>query len=159
MKNNLRVCRMCGKLFDEKMVAKHEAECSERPGTIIVNNKPPKEYNKKIAEGVNVKALYLYEKKVLDFIKGEEHSIFLEREPDNEFDSNAIKVIAKWIEGNTEKSEIVGYVPREISAKVAKHSGEAIIGCLQYIRLPKKQTQNRPRVEPQLFYDIYLAKY
>ncbi len=149
---------MCGNLFDEKIIVKHEAVCSERPETIVVNNKPPKEYKEKLAEGLTVAGLYIHEKKVLEFIKGENHSIILEREPENDYDANAIKVIAKWVEGNTGRTEMVGYVRKDIAAKIAKHSGKPIIGCLQYISLPKKQTKDNPRVGPELFYDIYLAK-
>ncbi len=158
MGSNLRCCRMCGKLFDAKIIVKHEAVCSEGPETIAINHKPPKEYKKKIAKGLTVAGLYQYEKSALKFINGENHSIILEREPENKYDANAIKVIAEWVEGSKNKSEIVGYVPKDISAKIAKHSGKEITGCLQCVRLPKKQTKNSPKVEPQLFYDIYLKQ-
>lgn len=50
---------------------------------------------------------------------GVKTDVVLVREPKNQFDKNAIKVIVRWRKGEELKRAQVGYIPRETAEKVA----------------------------------------
>lgn len=71
---------------------------------------------------------------VEDFIRGVlatqkaspegEYSVLLERDPDNEFDEFAIKVIGHWETGHNKGRRHIGFVPKKIAYKIAMNVEE-----------------------------------
>lgn len=56
-------------------------------------------------------------RKLID--KGEKVSIVLVREPGNEKDPNAVKVLTRWKKGDQTRRAQIGYLPKETAAIVA----------------------------------------
>lgn len=126
---------------------------TEYKGPITINAKPTKRFTKQIASGVSVAGISHRKEVVKQLIKGSGRKIILEKEPDNAYDKNAIKVIGRWIdEQGNEMKQLVGYVPKEIAKKIAeKYSDNDILGCLLVIYQPK-ENKNAGMV-----FDIYAA--
>mgnify|MGYP000940617809 CR=1 FL=1 len=74
------------------------------------------------------------------FISGRDRSLILERDPGNQFDPNAIRVIARWrgATGSEHQAQI-GWVPRAVAARVAHRArGIPLCGALKTLFRPDK---------------------
>lgn len=89
----------------EKQARNMQGE-TEYKGPITINAKPTKRFTKQIASGVSVAGISHRKEVVKQLIKGSGRKIILEKEPDNAYDKNAIKVIGRWIDeqGNEMKN-------------------------------------------------------
>ncbi|NGB68157.1 restriction endonuclease [Staphylococcus aureus] len=87
-------------------------------------------------KGNELKEELLYEDKVYEISDYEViPGVFLQKEPDNPYDENAIKVMI-----SNEYSEFhVGYVPREYASRLANHM-DNIVSCNAYINGGKYKT-------------------
>lgn len=87
-------------------------------------------------KGNELKEELLYEDKVYEISDYEViPGVFLQKEPDNPYDENAIKVMI-----SNEYSEFhVGYVPREYSSRLVNHM-DNIVSCNAYINGGKYKT-------------------
>lgn len=50
---------------------------------------------------------------------GQKVSVVLVREPENEKDANAVKVLTRWKKGEQTRRAQIGYLPAEVAAEVA----------------------------------------
>lgn len=87
-------------------------------------------------KGNELKEELLYEDKVYEISDYEViPGVFLQKEPDNPYDENAIKVMI-----SNEYSEFhVGYVPREYASRLVNHM-DSIVSCNAYINGGKYKT-------------------
>lgn len=53
------------------------------------------------------------------FVQGKGQRIEFEREPDNPHDSNAIRILGFWKSWFSEKSDHIGYMPRDVAQVIA----------------------------------------
>ena len=84
---------------------------------------------------------------VEEFINGSAQKVVLEKEPDNGYDPNAIKVIGKWKDQNQKEQEgMIGYIPKEVAAEI---SNKELLGCVNTIY---KRTE---KYNPGVKLDIY----
>lgn len=94
-----------------------------------------------------------YQKDATAFTLGSDRQLSLEREPDNEVDQNAIRVIGVWFDKNGQEHRgRLGYVPRDIAGWVAEalEPEVPVFGFIQTVTLPFKGKQ--PRVTLDLAY-------
>jgi tetratricopeptide (TPR) repeat protein len=93
----------------------------DNKNVIRINQKQPKGFPKKAAEFVSVAGITMNgrEQIAIEFLKGTERKIELQREPDNQYDKNAIAVHGHWSSGNESKSGKLGYLPREVAVKLS----------------------------------------
>lgn len=68
-------------------------------------------------------------KDALAFARGKHHSLTLEREPDNQADSNAIKIIGHWSGWWLKHSRMLGYVPKEVASRIASADVSAVVAA------------------------------
>lgn len=74
------------------------------------------------------------------FLSGRGRSLLLERDPGNQYDPNAIKVIGRWrgAKGSENEGQI-GWVPKEIAAKIARQAKDVpIYGAIKMLFKPEK---------------------
>ena len=71
------------------------------------------------ADRLEVMGLHRQKLAAIQFIKGREQRIEFEREPENQYDKNAIKVFGCWKGWFLKRREFLGYVPREVAKVVA----------------------------------------
>ncbi|MCM3572515.1 HIRAN domain-containing protein [Mesobacillus subterraneus] len=95
---------------------------SDNHNVIRINQEQPKGFPKKAAEFVPVVGISMNNRTetAIEFIKGTDRRIELQKEPDNEYDKNAIVVVGHWVSDGESKSGKLGYLPKEIAAKLAK---------------------------------------
>ncbi|MCK9326101.1 MAG: HIRAN domain-containing protein [Bacteroidales bacterium] len=119
---------------------------------IKINAHPAAKFTNLVAKDVAVAGISYRQNTALKLIEGSGRKIVLEKEPDNEYDKNAIKVLGKWVEGDKYKTEQVGYVPKEVAAEIAKkYPDNKLEGCLRVIFKPTKENSAGIR------FDIYAA--
>lgn len=112
-------------------------EYTNKPATITINARPTKRFTKLVAEDVPVAGISYRQEVITKLIEGTGRKILLEREPDNKHDKKAIKILARWKVEDEEYIEHVGYVPKEIAAKIAKkYPNNDLLGCLSVIFTP-----------------------
>jgi hypothetical protein len=87
---------------------------------------------------------------VLKFIKGASREIELRPEPENPHDKNAVAVIGHWDHYGTEKSALIGYLPKPILRDI---KGEEIASDLSGVFHP-----NRPDVTPGVRIAIFYRR-
>jgi hypothetical protein len=77
-------------------------------------------------------------KNAMAFISGRDRSLLLERDPENRYDPNAIRVMGRWRGAAGSEHEMqIGWVPREIAKKIAEQiEGAPIYGALQTMFKP-----------------------
>lgn len=87
-----------------------------------------------LTRDIAVNGISKYQSNVLDFLNGSNHrGIRIEREPNNPYDKNALKVIGIW----EDKETLFGYVPKEYAGKVVRlYPQVEIRGILNRIYLP-----------------------
>jgi hypothetical protein len=94
---------------------------------------------------VQVAGISYREEIATDYVmRGMNRHLELEREPTNVKDSNAIKVIAVWEQGGELRRGHIGYVPAEISKKIAERHNDALLAAVPIVVLPpdrKHQSQ------------------
>jgi hypothetical protein len=91
---------------------------------IRLNQGPPDiapESPEKFKGDVPVAGVFDREEAVNDFVSGENRTVELEREPTNEHDPNAVKVIGSWTDRRGEiREEQLGYLPAEVAQELAE---------------------------------------
>ena len=97
----------------------------EPPHVVHVNQHAPKGLARKLKEYVEVAGV-TYEGRqatLQAFIDGSARRIELVRDPDNEFDPNAVRVVGAWTGlGGDEQTGLLGWLPKEVAAELAaKH--------------------------------------
>jgi hypothetical protein len=108
---------------DSEYMVRIKQEWPEGIGTSLIKKCGPYRY------GLNVTGVSKpeHEELVTFFVLGSNWQVFLEREPDNSHDKNAIKVCGKWTNRNGKiRNGHLGYVPA-FEAKLLKN--EPIIGA------------------------------
>jgi hypothetical protein len=65
----------------------------------------------------------------LEWILGEDCGVQLRREPDNQYDSNAVAVHAVWKNQGRRRSAKIGHLPKECAALLAAEFPEAKLGA------------------------------
>jgi hypothetical protein len=65
----------------------------------------------------------------------------LKRDPQNPYDQNAIEVIGYWRdEKGKEQSGFLGYVPRDLAARLARETPSAqLVATLETLILPRRK--------------------
>lgn len=101
---------------------------------VRIIQKPPKGTPKKVAELVSIAGIKRREKEALKVITSESFSMRLEKEPDNPYDKNAIKVFGDCEINGEETSYFLGYIPKEEAKKLAKY--EVLKATVRMIFLP-----------------------
>lgn len=86
----------------------------------------------KVNDYVKVSGVSRYQKKVHRFIRGDNRRVELEREPDNEYDENAIRVIGMWEENGADRRAHIGYVERKTAQRIAENYPEAEMTAFLY---------------------------
>lgn len=95
---------------------------SDNQNVIRINQEQPKGFPKKAAEFVPVVGITKDNRlnTAVKFIKGIDRRIELQKEPENEYDQNAIAVNGHWVSDGVSNSGKLGYLPREVAAKLSK---------------------------------------
>ncbi|MGB9833644.1 MAG: HIRAN domain-containing protein [bacterium] len=77
----------------------------------------------------------------LSFAYGNERSLELKRDPQNPYDPNVVEVLGHWRdEKGKEHSGFLGYVPRELAARIAKEAPSAnLVATLETLILPPEK--------------------
>ena len=77
----------------------------------------------------------------LSFAYGKERSLELKRDPQNPYDQNAIEVIGHWRdEEGKERSGLLGYVPRELAARLAQEAPSSqLFATLETLVFPRRK--------------------
>src|SRR5699024_7502577 len=83
--------------------------------------KAPKGTPKKVAEFVSVAGVQRNQDDAIKVISGDTFSFKLEKEPNNPYDKNAIKVIGIFEASGEEKSLFIGYVPKEVAKEIVMY--------------------------------------
>lgn len=98
---------------------------------IRINQQPPPGLPRKLAEFVAVAGITQPDTLPMAraFISGSSRKLELVRILDHPVDPNAIAVIGHWIEGDTEHTARLGYLPADVAAKVAKVASDIPIGA------------------------------
>jgi hypothetical protein len=115
---------------------------------------PPRWLPTKLAEYVEVAGISQPDARAAAeaFCAGEQQYLELERDPDNAFDPNSIKVIGVWTESGTktERREQIGWMPRALAAMIATAAPEApLAATVRVVFLP------RPDAGPGLRFDVW----
>lgn len=94
---------------------------SDNQNVIRINQEQPQGFPKKAAEFVPVAGITLDNRlnTAIEFIKGTERRVELQKEPDNHYDKNAVAVYGHWVSAGLSRSGKLGYLPREIAAKLS----------------------------------------
>ncbi|MGB9554024.1 MAG: ImmA/IrrE family metallo-endopeptidase, partial [bacterium] len=104
---------------------------------------PPPEEAKLFAQGIEVAGISFdsARENALSFAYGKERSLELKRDPQNPCDQNAIEVIGHWRdEKGKEYSGLLGYVPRELAARLAQEAPKAQLSAtLETLILPRRK--------------------
>jgi Zn-dependent peptidase ImmA (M78 family) len=104
---------------------------------------PVPERAKLFAQGIEVAGISFDSARdnAVHFVYGKEHSLELKRDPQNPYDQNAIEVIGHWRdEKGKEHSGLLGYVPRELAARMAKDaSSSQLYATLETLILPRRK--------------------
>lgn len=108
-----------------------------RARIIWVNERPPAGMTRKLGHNVSVAGISQPEQQAaaVQFLSDESTacSLSLERDPHNEFDRNAIKVIGSWSDRKgIAHTARLGWVPRDVAAEIASKARDGPLGaCLQ----------------------------
>jgi len=92
----------------------------DMPNTVRINSKPPVGKDLRIKENLTVVGISFKDKidAVMNFVYGRKRSIVLVREPDNEYDSNAIAVHGVFHDDEGQHfSGHIGYIPKQYAKK------------------------------------------
>jgi len=104
---------------------------------------PPPEGAQLFAQGIEVAGISFESSRenALSFAYGKERSLELRRDPQNPFDQNAIEVIGRWRDKERKEcSGLLGYVPRELAARMAKDaSSSQLYATLETLILPRRK--------------------
>src|SRR5699024_6297824 len=96
-------------------------ESDDGDNVIRYIQKAPKGLGKKLFEFVSVVGTSRYREDIFKTITSDNYEIRLEKEPDNQFDKNAVKVMSDCKINGEEKSFRVGYLPKEIAKKLSNY--------------------------------------
>ena len=95
------------------------------------------------AQGIEVVGISFEstQENALSFAYGKERSLELRRDPQNPYDQNAIEVIGHWRdEKEKERSGLLGYVPRELAARIAQEAPKAkLFATLETLIFPRRK--------------------
>jgi len=104
---------------------------------------PPPEGAKIFAQGIEVAGISFESTRenALSFSYGKERSLELKRDPQNPYDQNAIEVIGHWRdEKGEEHSGLLGYVPRELAARLAQEAPSfRLFATLETLIFPRRK--------------------
>jgi hypothetical protein len=104
---------------------------------------PVPEGAKLFAQGIEVAGISFEstQENALSFAYGKERSLELKRDPQNPYDQNAIEVIGHWKDKEgKECSGLLGYVPRELAARIAKEaSSSQLYATLETLIFPRRK--------------------
>lgn len=104
---------------------------------------PVPERAKLFAQGIEVAGISFdsARENAVHFAYGKERSLELKRDPKNPYDQNAIEVIGCWKdEKGKEHSGLLGYVPRELAARLAQEAPKAKLSAtLETLILPRRK--------------------
>lgn len=102
------------------------------PHVIHINQQPPKGLPRKLVEYVEVAGVSHDEarRNAEAFIQGTSRRVELERDPTNQYDRNAIKVIGVWRDSQgTEHRGRIGWVPSVVAKDIAVKNPSTPIGA------------------------------
>jgi hypothetical protein len=122
---------------------------------IRINQRPPRGLARKLAEFVSVAGIAQPDtlSNAQAFIRGSDRKVELQPVPENPIDPNAIAVMARWREGDIERSGRLGYLPAEIAAQISNEEQGAVLGAtLKVIYAPI------PGRSPGLRLDVWTAR-
>jgi len=95
------------------------------------------------AQGVEVAGISFESARenALLFSYGKGRSLQLKRDPENPYDQNAVEVIGRWYDTQgKECSGLLGYVPKELAARLAREAPEAqLYATLETVILPRRK--------------------
>jgi Zn-dependent peptidase ImmA (M78 family) len=95
------------------------------------------------AQGVEVAGISFEgtRENALLFAYGKERSLELKRDPKNPYDKNAVEVLGRWYDAQgKECSGLLGYIPRELAARLAREAPEAqLYATLETVILPRRK--------------------
>lgn len=103
-----------------------------------INQKSPKGTPKKVAEFVLVVGISNYQKDVMKVISSSNYSFELEKEPENTYDKNAIKVLGIAENDGKEESVLVGYIPKEVAEEITNYKKLKCTVCVIYFPTSSK---------------------
>jgi len=96
-----------------------------------------------LAQGVEVAGISFEgtRENAFHFAYGKERSLELRRDPLNPYDKNAVEVIGRWRDAQgKERSGLLGYVPKELAARLAREAPEAqLYATLETVILPRRK--------------------
>ena len=113
---------------------------NQNPNEIKLSQPAPSGLPKKFDEYVKVMGTSINpaKKHAKAFALGNNQSLVLEKDPLNEYDKNAIRIIGLWVDHSGSHREQIGWVPKEISMEIARMiPGEPIGATVKSIFLPK----------------------
>lgn len=118
---------------------------------------PHPEGAKLFAQGVEVAGISFdsARENALLFSYGKERSLELKRDPLNPYDPNAIEVIGHWRdEEGKEHSGLLGYVPKELAARIAKEAPSSqLYATLETLILPRRKKS------PGIRFSVWVSSY
>lgn len=104
---------------------------------------PPPEGAELFAHGVEVAGISFEGtlENALSFVGGTSRSLVLRRDPGNPYDPNAVEVWGQWNDDEgIDRSGLLGYVPRELSARIALEFADAeLYATLETLILPRRR--------------------
>jgi hypothetical protein len=104
---------------------------------------PVPERAKLFAQGIEVAGISFdnARENAVHFAYGKERSLELRRDPQNPYDQNAVEVLGHWRdEKGKEHSGLLGYVPRELAARLAQEAPKAKLSAtLETLILPRRK--------------------
>jgi HIRAN domain-containing protein len=117
-------------------------------------HRPPRGFSMKLAENVEVAGISRPDSSATAeaFMRGTGHDLRLERDPDNAFDPNAIKVMALWRDhaGAPVREAQIGWLPADLARQIAEVAADRpLAAVLRVMFLP------RPDASPGLRFDIW----
>ncbi len=115
---------------------------SDQSNVTRIKQNPPNKLGKKIFENISVAGVSdeLSAENANNLISGKNRRIELEKEPNNPYDQNAIKVIGYWEDVTGRTSGQIGYLPKEVASEIASKYQDSDIGASIHIMYsPTKQ--------------------
>jgi len=131
---------------------------NDEENVIRIKQNPPSGFGRKIFDNISVAGVSdsRYSESVDGLVCGQGRRLTLQREPENQYDKNAVAVIAAWTSEGTERTGQIGYLPKEAAREIAEKYAELPIGAslhILYMRTSEKSAGLRinvwiPKVSP-----------
>lgn len=109
------------------------------PNTWRQYNYKPEGFEGLVAEEIPVAGISYKNDAATQFVMGVNREILLERDPDNEYDPNAIKVIGVWDDLDGEHRAQIGWIPKVQAGAIAyKHRDKPLVATIEAIFKPHR---------------------